>query len=348
MSIFQNGLFYLGFDMDPTAAQIFDAGINNASNADTPYGFGYAWSVGTANQKNFNTNLATHTQGLWVKIPTISTGATGALLFTWQDLTAGAAQLSLRVLPGGVFQFYLGSGTGTPVGSPSAAGSIFAATWTFVETKVTINNTTGVVQCRIGGTTTVITASGLDTQSTANAFASAIILNQASTSGNTLYDDWYMLDGTGSAPFNAFLGVVQARGDAANANSANGARNAWTPTNPTNVNHSNVANIPANAAQYNADQTPGDYDMFRFPALPGSTVSVLAVQEWALTLLDAAGARTVELNCTSGGTDSAGPAFTPGPTPGFTNLLLTLDPNTAAAWAVAAAGSAEWGAKVQT
>lgn len=345
--IYQNGLWYLGFDMNP-ASQIFDAGANTASNSDTPYGFGYAWSVGTSNQKNFNTNLATHLQGLWIKIPTIPTAATGNLIFVWQDITAATAQLSLRVLPGGVFQFYLGNGTGTPVGSASASGSIVAAAWTFIETKVTINNTTGVVQCKIGGTNTVISNSGLDTQNSANTFTNAIILNQASIAGNTLYDDWYMLDNSAAAPFNAFLGPVQARGEAPNANSANGARNAWTPTNPTNVNFSNVANIPANAARFNADQTPGDYDMFRFPALPANTVSVFAIQEWALTLLDGAGARTVVMNCQSGGTDSASAAFTPGPSAGYTSQISIVDPNTGVAWTVTNAGNAELGVKVQT
>jgi hypothetical protein len=205
------------------------------------------------------------------------------------------------------------------------------------------------VECYVNGTQVITTAATQNTKSTANTFVNAFILGGFNNGGgNNLIDDWYMLDGSGSSPFNTYLGPVQVRGDVPSANSAVGGRNAWTPTNPTNVNWTNVGNIPAVATKYNADGTAGDYDMFQFPALPSNVASVLAIDEWALLLLDSAGSRTVELNTYSNGTDSATAAFGPGTTPAYSNQVSTKDPHTSAAWTVANAGAAELGVKVQT
>jgi hypothetical protein len=215
---------------------------------------------------------------------------------------------------------------------------------------VTISATVGQVQAYLNGTQVITTAASQNTKSTTNTFVNAFQFQQSGI--NMFVDDWYMLDTTGTSPLNTFLtaagGTPQCRGEAPNANSAVGGRNAWTPTNPTNVNYSNVANIPAVSTKYNADSTAGDYDMFKFPPLPSNVTTVLAVNEWAIIGLDSSGARTVELNCYSNGTDSASAAFTPAAigSPVYYNQLLTLDPHTSAAWTVTNAGAAELGAKV--
>jgi hypothetical protein len=345
--IFQSGGYFMGFDMDPTGAQIFTQAASGLTDSGTtPFGFGYSYRLQNSRAGIlFGTNLTTLISGQRFYIQTSLPSPSGILL-DWYDATAGAVQVSLRVTSTGTLQFYLGNGTGTPIGSASAA-LIVANTWYVIECTVTISATVGFVECKVNGTTVITTAATQNTKSTANTFVNAYGLNSAGA-GFAFFDDWYMLDGTGIAPFNAYLGPVQVRGDAASANSAIGGRNAWTPTNPTNVNHSNVANIPANAAQYDADSTPGDYDMFQFPGLPSNTATVLAIDLWALLLLDSAGARTVELNTYSNTTDSPTAAFTPGTTAAYANQVSTVDPHGPAAWTVATAGAAELGVKLQS
>jgi hypothetical protein len=344
--IFQLGAFFMGFDMDPTAAQIFtQTASGSGSSATTPYGFGYSWSLGNNTPGIlFGTNLTTVIVGFWV-YPNAALPSTDYVC-TFYDATAGAIQVALRVSSTGVLQFYLGSGTGTTIGPASAAGMIVQNQGAYIEAKVTISATVGFVECRVNGTTVITTAATQNTKSTANTFVNAFQFRGFTNPG--FVDDWYMLDTTGASPFNTYLGPLQVRGDAPSAASAVGGRNAWTPTNPTNVNYTNVGNIPAVATKYNADGTAGDYDMFKFPALPANTLTVLAVDEWALLLLDSAGARTVELNAYSNGTDSPTAAFTPGTTAAYSNQVSTLDPHTSAAWTVANAGAAELGVKVQT
>jgi|SRR5208282_537965 len=336
--IFQNGAFFMGFDMDPTAAQIFTQSNHGSASASTPYSFGFSWSTGgnTAGIL-FNTNLITVIVGFAVNI---QTSASNTTICNFVDATAGAVQVSLQFTSTGALQFYRG---GTAIGPASAAGTFTVSTWYYIECLVTISGTVGVVQCNVNGGNVIANTGSLNTQNTANTWVNAFSFQGFNAS---FFDDWYMLDTTGASPLNTYLGPVQVRGDAPNANSAVGGRNAWTPTNPTNVNHSNVANIPANAAEYNADSTVGDYDMFQFPSLPSNTGKIFAVDEWALTLIDSSGARTIGLNCYSGGTDSLGTAFTPGVSAGYTNLLSAVDPNTSSAWTVSNAQAAELGVKV--
>jgi hypothetical protein len=343
---FQLGCIFMGFDMDPTAAQVFDqAATGLGDSAVTPFSFGWSWSNGNnASGILLNTNLTTIISGFRFHVTALP--GTSGILCSAYDATAAAIQVSLRVNSTGQLQFYLGAGTGTPIGSASSAGTIVASTWAHIEVTITISATVGFVEARVNGAVVITTAATQNTKSTANTFLNAFQITGANNPCH--FDDWYMLDGTGAAPFNAYLGGVQIRGDAPNANSAVAGRNAWTPTNPTNVNCTNVANIPAVATKYNADGTAGDYDMFQFPALPANTLTVLAVDEWALLLLDSAGARTVELNAYSNATDSPTAAFTPGTTAAYTNQVSTVDPHTGSAWTVANAGAAELGVKVQT
>jgi hypothetical protein len=345
--IFQQGWFSMGFDMGPTGSQILTHTTQGSTSSTTPFSHGLSWSTNASPGVIFGTNLAGVIHG--IRMLPSALPVTSSIIYQWWDLTTNTIQITLRVFADGHLQFYLGSGTGTPIGSASAAALILPSTWVYIECSVIISSSVGFVECRINGNSTpvITTAATQNTQSSANAYTNCA--DFVSPGGAANFDDWYMLDKSGSSPLNTYLGNVQARGDAPNANSAVGGRNAFTPTNPTNVNFSNVANIPANSAEYNADDNPGDFDMFRFPALPGSVATVYGVNEWALLELDAAGARTVSLNCDSGGTDSLGTAFTP--TAGtlvYYNQALQDDPHTAAAWTPTAAGSAELGVKVIT
>jgi hypothetical protein len=350
MSIFQNGWWATGFDMDLTAAQLFTLNQNgSAVTSPTPFSFGYSWQANNLAGISFGANLTT----LWNGFRYYATAlpGTSGIIAQWYDVTANAVQVSLRIFADGHFQFYLGNGTGTTIGSASATGLIAINTFVHLQTKMVIGASgAGSLTLYVNGSATAaITATGVTTQSTANTWVSGFQFNSA-TGANYNVDDWWMLDNSGSAPFNTYLGIIQVREEAPSANSGvTGGRNNFTPTNPTNVNWSNVGTTPAVATKYNADGTVGDWDMFVFPPLPSNVASVLAVTALALLLLDAAGARTVALNCSavSGGTptDSLGSAFTPATSATLYMQNYPLDPHSAS-WTVANAGSAELGLKV--
>lgn len=340
--IFYNGVFSCGFDMDPTAAEIFTQSAQGSATASgTPFGSGFCWSNGNNTSGILlNVNLTTLIAGFRINLNAAIPAS--QIICSWYDATAGAIQVSLRVLANGQLQFYLGSGTGTPLGSPAALGTMIANTWTWVEAKVTISATVGVVECYVNGTQ-VITASSLNTKSTANTFVNAFQLQGATNPCQ--FDDWYMLDTTGSSPLNTYLGNIRVAGSVAN---GAGSHTQFTPTNPTNVNYSNTANVPANVAQYNADNNVGDIDSYAFPAIPFSPVSVLFLNHWYKVELDTAGARTVVPGVRSGGSDTfdSTQQTPPNGTYKYFNKPWTLDPNTSSAWTVTNAGNAELSVKI--
>lgn len=350
MSIFQGGLFTCGFDMDPAPSDLFTYIAGGASSTTTPYTFGYSWALNAVNTVTgilLNGNLTHHYMG--TMFLTTNLPSSHGPMYFWNDVTANATQLSLHVNSTGQLQFYLSDSGSTTIYTASPAGTVVPGIWTYIEAFVVISSTVGQVIARVNNSVVINSPATQNTQNSANTWTNAVGFQSMSIGSGTCYfDDWYMLDGTGSAPFNNFLGKVQCRGDAPNNNSANSARNAWTPTNPQNVNYKNNANIPYNSSEYDADSNVGDYDMFRYPALPGS-FTVFAINEWFRLGLDSAGARTVVPNVSSSGVDSAGPAITP-PSGGsqLFNQIYAVDPNTSAAWTAIAAQDAELGVKIQS
>lgn len=345
--IFYNGVFSMGFDMAPAAAEIFTQTANgSASSSLTPFSFGYSWSMGNTNGILFNVNLTTVIVGARYYLTGLPANG---ILYGFYDATGAAIQVALRLNSTGQLQFYLGSGTGTTIGPASSAGTIAANTWNYIECKVTISATVGQVECYVNGTQVITTAASQNTQSTVNAFQNAFqFVNLSGISQNL--DDWYMLDTTGASPLNTYLGNIRVVGQAANAASGAAGHTQWTPTNPTNVNWSNTANIPANTAQYNSDGTVGDIDSYAFPAIGGNPASVLFLNHWYKTELDTAGVRTVVPGCRSGATDFFDTtAQTPlNGTYKYFNKPWTQDPNTSAAWTIANAQNAELAVKINT
>lgn len=348
-SIFNSdGAWSMGFDMNPAGANVFTqmlGGGGTAISTTTPYSFGLSLQIGNSSGILLGTNLTTLIVGYAYMPAAIVSSGTG-IVATFHDATAGAAQVTLRESSTGTLQFYLGSGTGTPLGPATAAGTISPFVWSYIEMVVTISATVGYVQLNVNGTNLIL-ASGLNTKSTANTFVNAFQFTQPGAF-NCFVDDWYMLDSTAPAPNNAPLGPVQCRGNGATTNSGVSGRNAWTPISGTN--HGNVATTPAVPGTYNFDSTPGDYDMFGFGALPSTAATVFFVTEWANVLLDSAGARTVSLDAStvvSGASthDTLSTAFTPSASSLLYNRSLTVDPS-GAAWTPTSAGAIELGVKV--
>lgn len=116
---------------------------------------------------------------------------------------------------------------GTSLGSASA-GTLPAGVFSYVEFKATINDTTGSIEVRVNGRT-VISASGIDTKNSANAYVNRVAINGAGNSGNTLIDDLYICDTTGSTN-NDFLGEIRIKTVMP---TAEGTNSAWTPLSGT-------------------------------------------------------------------------------------------------------------------
>ena len=152
---------------------------------------------------------------------------------------------------------------GTPLGTTSVA--LNTGTYHFLELKVTIHNSAGSVVVRVDGVT-ALALSAVDTQTTANAYATQLVLgNGRLVAGNVVsdYDDLYICDGLGAAPFNDFLGDCRVDATIPTSDSLT----QWTPSTGT-AHYALVDETPPATADYLEAASAGLSDRFGIQALP--------------------------------------------------------------------------------
>ena len=145
---------------------------------------------------------------------------------------------------------------GTSVGAGISTG-----VWKFVEFKV-VCGSSGSYEVRLNGTT-VLTASGVNTQQGPDAFHDRVLIGGAPWS-LPQFDDFYVLDGAGSVNSN-FLGnnkIVAIFPDAA------GDSTQWTSSGGSN--YATVSeNPPDDDASYVEDATSGQKDLYHYGSVSG-------------------------------------------------------------------------------
>jgi hypothetical protein len=161
----------------------------------------------------------------------VQTGATRQASPVMQLRDSAGSHIELRNDATGALGVFKGSGTTTQIGSWTAA-VLTPGTVAYLELKVIIG-VSGSWELRIDGSV-VGSASG-DTKGSSGSTADRIRIggHMATSSGfKNWYDDLYILDDAGSAPFNTYLGdvAVERRGAL-----AQGASNDWRPRLGRNV-----------------------------------------------------------------------------------------------------------------
>jgi hypothetical protein len=212
--------------------------------------------------------------------------------------------------------------------------------WHTIEIKVTHNNTTGTIDVLLDGVN-IISETGLDTlYSTIGPpdgvrFLSTIISCEL---------EWfYICDGSGSAPFNDFLGDFRweqevVTGDGATAN--------WTP-----LSGANYTNLDEALGSYDDDTTyisSATTDQDNYVTMNGLTLtgmnSVLFVKHNALARTD--GSDSIAMLTLSSATTDQDADYALSTSYEWVVQYEEVDPNTASAWANASAiNSAEWGVR---
>src|ERR1700690_1926743 len=221
MSIFQNGAYINGFDYPNATNQIFDSG-SGALSTTTRFGSGHSLNAGgTKNVKGLQAQVGTLFDGFAVAESDLP-GSGWAPMRQWIDSTTGTVQVSLQYNAQGAVAFFRGSGTGTPLGSASPNGVISPNLFTFIELKIVFaTGTGGSVELKVWGpngnnSTAVISSGSLNTAPSGNAWTDQVAFQTSGVGANNAwFDDWYMLDNTGSAPANTYLGNGRVQTDAA-------------------------------------------------------------------------------------------------------------------------------------
>ncbi len=223
--------------------------------------------------------------------------------------------------------------------------------WSYVELKITINDTTGAITAKCNGETK-LTLTNIDTKNgIGGADCDAIefrgIDGGTGTGESTYFDDIYICDTTGSVN-NDFLGPLKIEDLVP---TAAGNSTDWSPKTPGNPNYGEVDETPVDfEATYIHSNTTGDKDTYELANLTYIDGTIIGVQVDAVSRLeDAATQYTIAGVIRSSTSESA----SSGETITVTSYVLQAahspfdtDPNGGGAFTVSSINALEAGLEV--
>jgi hypothetical protein len=241
-------------------------------------------------------------------------------------------------------------GAGGTVLGTSASVVMSLNTFAYVEFKATIHNSAGTYDVRVNGAS-VLSGTGADTQESGAAQWTALLLgihepttNPGSSVNEREYDDLYVLDGSGSAPWNTFLG--DCRVDARYPTAA-GATTGWTPS--AGANDACVDETAPNddTDSVSAASSPLT-DTYTYQDAPVVGATIYGVQHCLSVKKSDAGTCTVAPVTRHSGTDYVGSTISPGTSYSYGLVVQATNPGTSAQWTEAGFNAAEFGVKRQS
>lgn len=269
--------------------------------------------------------------------------ATNEYLMLGYDIGAAAWQWHVRVDEDGTIKWGLSTGSST---QSSSAGAHPDKTWCYFEIKVKHSNTVGTVDIKINGVN-VLSASNIDTQNTANAHIDRLNIGGGGSGylHDNYVDDLYILDGSGSAPYNDFLGDVRIE---ALLPSGNGNSSGMTGSDGNQVdNYLLVDDDPVVTTDYVESATQGHKDTYAMGNLASTNVSVYGVQVSLVVQKDNTGSKYLRPVVRSGSTDYNGTSVALNTSWEGIHEIWEQDPNTSANWTPTNVNAVEVGQEVR-
>lgn len=219
----------------------------------------------------------------------------------------------------GTIKAQRGGSGGTVIGSSSAAAYSFVAGFQYIEVKIVIHDTAGVVIVRIDGNT-VLNLSGVDTRNGGTATWTYARL-YSGPNAPVLFDDYILMNGNtgpGATPFNAFLGDMRI-----DAHYPNGAGNSAMSTTTgsssrwLNVDDKITDGTCPNSSDYNTVTAVNDKDTLALEDLKNAGATPLAIQVTEYVKKSDTGVCKVRPVVRQGTTDYDGTERSPGTTFGY-------------------------------
>jgi hypothetical protein len=279
-------------------------------------------------------NSATLIVGFHLNPPAYSTSSFEFLRFS----DGSTAQVVIYRLTSGAFQVYNGSFT---ILGNSASGVLADSVAHYVEVKVKFHGSAGTVDILIDGVS-VLSLTGKNTISSANAYANLVTLFGGSVFTNYYYDDLYICDALGSTN-NNFLGDV--RVDTLFPTS-DGNYSAFTPSTGS-LHYALVDEATPNTSDYNEGAAVNDRDSYGMGNLATlASQTVYGVQVNAAILKDDAGSKSAATFVRSSGTNGDGASAAISTSQVYVSQVFETDPNGSIAWTESSVNAMEAGVKV--
>lgn len=264
-----------------------------------------------------------------------------AVILAFKD--AGSTQADIRFVTDGTLR---ATRNGTTLATSS--NSLSSGNTYYIECKVVISDTVGVVEVRVNGSSTGwINITGQDTKNTSNATANVIRLGGYIVSGGTGvcdFDDVYICDAQGSVN-NNFLGDVRVD---CYLPDANGNSSQLTGSDGNSVDNFQLVDeaAPNGDTDYVQSSTVNQKDTYGFVDMTHTPASIFGTQICMTAKKDDSGNRSICGVTRSGGSDTDGATQALSTAYGCYREIRETDPNTSAAWTRTNLNSAEFGVKV--
>lgn len=331
-------IFIDGFDDQAYSRKWISTLTAAPSFAETPrYGMGYCFKPGSS--AGFMTKPFEPTPeivcGFAFKVDSLSVAH-----ILWSSTDDGGASYHQRVQVSTSGQVQ--AMRSTTVLASSATGLIVGGAWNYIEIRVTLADTGGIFQIRLNGQEVINYTGDTRNGGAATNFGSISLGLPTAVDAAVTYDDLYILDTTGTAPQNTFLGevVVQTL-----LPSGEGEHSDFTPIGSPN-NWENVDDVPPSTTDYNASSTVGAKDSYELSNLVGSVGMIFGIQENIIASKTGVGAANLKSLVRSGGADYTQPAVALGASPQWYGAIRETNPATSGAWTAMAVNSLEIGAEV--
>jgi hypothetical protein len=259
----------------------------------------------------------------------------------WDIQYLGNHECRLNIMSNGAIQL-LGAG-GASVWATSVPGVLNANVEAYIEVRVKHSTTVGEVEVRVNGNPTpVISVTGKDTGSQSD----EIILEFGAAHGTRDASAFYLLNTSGPAPHNTFLGHIR-YGSVLTSGNGNSSQLVGSDGNSTDnyllvddgFNHDSDST-------YVESPTVGDKDTYAMGNLPTTPLTILAVCPLIIAKKTDAGTRAIVPVIRSGGTDYEGTDAYLGTSYDVYREAFIEDPDTAAAWTESGVNAMELGPKV--
>lgn len=254
--------------------------------------------------------------------------------------TSGAIAASLTLDSDGSVIFYRGNSS-VELGR-TLPGVYNNSVELYVECRILCSATVGEVEVRFNGNPTpLINLTGVNTGSSS--------LNQvvfySQSAGTRDHSAFYLLDTSGPAPHNTFLGHIRY---AVLLPTAEGVTTGWTPLSGTdNALMVDDDSAPDGNTTYNAASNVGDKDTYVTGDMPTASTTILAVQPVLHAAKSDAGVRALNHVIRSNGVDYPGAIdqYLGSSYTAFREPVLE-DPDTSAPWTDAAINAMQVGVEV--
>jgi hypothetical protein len=324
-------LFLTGFDYFNTGQtnRIWPYVVGNGTAASPGRFAGQCWSFNNVGSTSYIGKNFTNSTTVFLGVAfNMASGDATLPIIQFMDgtssLTNPTPQVDLRVTNDAGFQF---TRNGVVIATTLANMFNFGF-WNYLEVRVTISGTVGVVQLRLNGAT-YLDVGALNTKNTGNNYVNMLRLQPFANSGSyqLKFDDLYLCNDVGSVR-NGFLGECRVQTQYP---SANGAVNDFTATGAANNWQAVRETIMDDDATYVSSGVVGNTDLYAMGSV-SFTGTVFGVQVNVTHRKDDVGTRTITPVVKSGSTTYEGDLFTCQSDYTTASKIWEQDPNGTTNW----------------